>query len=387
MKKVMFYCHAFYPQSTGYSNAFQNLIRALLEKDKDLFITVVTPLILENNIDELDIKHLKIIRVQPKINIRKIRYFYNEYYYAKYVSQLFKNEKYDLLFVETFDQSIFLNFLDNELYNKTVVRIHSTNETEYTIFSTGISFWIRKYIITNKLLKKIKWILSTNSFHIEFAKRFYFKENVIDIANTTFFVLPNTINLIAPKEFLPSSKLKFFLLGRMDYLGNNQKGFTDFIYALKLLETQVLDKLDITIVGKGNMRESLIGLCEELNNINFIEELPHDDIVKKLQDSDVVVLPSRYEGLSMFALEALATGNVCLFSNTGGLIDMVDGNGLLFEPQNIESLMNAIKDITTREDTEIIEMKKKSLEICKTKFSSDAVALKFSTIFKLITEG
>lgn len=43
MKKVMFYCHVFYPQNSGYSNAFQNLINAILDYSSEIQITVVTP--------------------------------------------------------------------------------------------------------------------------------------------------------------------------------------------------------------------------------------------------------------------------------------------------------------------------------------------------------
>jgi glycosyltransferase involved in cell wall biosynthesis len=173
----------------------------------------------------------------------------------------------------------------------------------------------------------------------------------------------------------------------MDYLGNNQKGFTDFIYALKLLPKSVLDKFEIKIVGKGDMRSSLINLCKNIDNVTFIEEMPHKEVISALKSSDVVILPSRYEGLSMFALEGLATGNACLFSRTGGLIDMVDDNGILFEPHNIESISTALTDLANLDSKSLIEMKKKSIVICEKRFSSKVVAEKFRTIFDVIVKG
>ncbi|WP_188630982.1 glycosyltransferase family 4 protein, partial [Oceanisphaera marina] len=170
-------------------------------------------------------------------------------------------------------------------------------------------------------------------------------------------------------------------------LGNNQKGFTDFIYALKLLPKEVLDKFEVKIVGDGDMRESLIDLCKNIDNVEFIKSMPHHEIIEELKNSDVVMLPSRYEGLSMFALEGLATGNVCLFSKTGGLIDIVDGNGMLFEPQNIESIVLALTELSKLEHDKLIEMKRKSIEICKRKFSPKTISEKFQTIFDVIVEG
>lgn len=153
MKKVMFYCHVFYPQNSGYSNAFQNLINSILDYLKDIHITVVTPYPLGEN-KELERDRLEIIRLKPKINIRKIKYFLNDYFFAKEVSERFKSGGYNLLFIETFDQSIFINSLDSSIYEKVIVRIHSTNETEYTIFDQSIDYKIRKFIIQKFLSKK-----------------------------------------------------------------------------------------------------------------------------------------------------------------------------------------------------------------------------------------
>lgn len=387
MKKVMFYCHVFYPQNTGYSNAFQNLINAILENDLDLEVTVMTPFPLPDRGVELARDRLKIIRLFPKVKIRKISYFLNDYFYAKQVSKKFKDEKFDFLIVETFDQAIFINSLDDFIYHKMAVRIHSTNETEYTFFGNRFEYKLRRFLIRNKISKKIKWILSTNSFHIDFAKKYFFDDNLINIGDKSFFVLPNAVNLFAPDDFTVSEKVKIFTLGRMDYLGNNQKGFTDLIYALQLLPKSVRDKFEIKIVGKGDMRSSLINLSKNIDNIVFIAEMSHKEVISTLKTSDVVILPSRYEGLSMFALEGLATGNVCLFSKTGGLIDMIDGNGILFESQNIESIASVLTDLANLNKKSLVDMKKKSIDICEKRFSSKVVAEKFGTIFNIIVTG
>jgi len=380
----MFYCHVFYPQNSGYSNAFQNLINAILDYSSEIQITVVTPYELGEN-QELKRDRLEILRLKPRINIRKIRYFLNEYLFAKEVSKKFKLENYNLLFVETFDQSLFINSLDSDIYDKTIIRIHSTNETEYTIFDKSIEYKIRKFIIRNFLSKKIINIASTNSFHIDFAKKYYFDENVIEIGNKNFFIIPNTIK--NDYEFIDlnvGDKLKLFILGRMDRLGFNQKGFLDFIYALKLLDDKVVNRFEITVVGKGNEKSKILSLAKEFHNITFIDELPHLQTISFLKQSDIAVLPSRYEGLSMFALESLATGNAVIFSKTGGLIDLVDGNGFFFEPQNIDSLAEALVKISNLPKDEIIKMKSRSIEIVKEKFIPSIVAKKFNSILNIV---
>jgi glycosyltransferase involved in cell wall biosynthesis len=387
MKKIMFYCHVFYPENSGYSNAFQNLVNAILDNDKNVEVTVMTPYVLPVGVNELTKERLKIVRLLPKVKIKKIRYFFNDYFYAKQVSKKFKNESFELLIIETFDRSLFISFLDSFIYEKMAVRVHATNETEYTFFSNKFEYLLRRFLIKNLIAKRIRWILATSSFHLDFVKKNYFGGNLIDIGDRSFFVLPNTVKTAIPNDFSVKDKVKIFSLGRMDYLGNNQKGFIDFIYALKFLPKNLLDKFEIKIVGKGDMRKDLVKLCESIENITFIQEMTHKEVIDTLKSSDVVVLPSRYEGLSMFALEGLATGNACLFSRTGGLIDMVDGNGILFEPQNIESIALTLTDLANLDSESLIEMKKKSIDICEEKFSSKVVAEKFQIIFDLIVSG
>ncbi|WP_229667968.1 hypothetical protein, partial [Oceanisphaera marina] len=77
MNKIMFYCHVFYPQNTGYSNAFQNLINSILDNDNNVEVTVVTPYQLPPDVPELVKDRLSTIRLEPKVRLKKIRYFLN----------------------------------------------------------------------------------------------------------------------------------------------------------------------------------------------------------------------------------------------------------------------------------------------------------------------
>jgi len=387
VKKILFYCHSFYPQTGGYANAFRNLIDAILDHQLDMFITVMTPEPLAETIAEIKRERLEIIRLKQKTTIRKICYFVNEYSYAKTVSKKFKSEAFDILFIETFEPAFFISSLDRDILDRTAVRIHSTTETEITFFARRTDFLIRKYLIKLFVAKKIKWIISTNSYHIAFAKKYFYNENLIEIGNKAFFTLPNPVNTTTEPPRLPSQRLRLISLGRMDNLGNNQKGFTDLIYALRLLTKSTHENLEIKIIGKGELRNSLMKLCSHLTNITFIEELTHQEIMSLLQNADVVVLPSRYEGLSMFALEGLATGNVCVFAKTGGLLDMVEDNGILFEPQDVESLANALTSISRLTHNDVLEMKEASIRLHARRFTPEIVSKKFREIYELIVSS
>ncbi len=385
MRKVMFFCHTFYPETSGYSIAFQNLINSILHNITDVYIKVFTPYPLGYK-KEIQKERLEIIRLKKKINLRKIRYFVNDYFYAKEISETFKSERFDVLFIETFDQFVFINSLDSDIYDRVVVRIHGTNETEYTMFGKDLEFKMRRFVIKNFIMKKVINIAATNSYYINFAKKYFLDNNMLDIADKRFFVIPNVVDVkkIGEVNIEVGEKIKLVFLARMDKLGVNQKGFLDFIYALKLAGKKNILKYEITIIGKGDLRNRIIELCKEFENVKFIDNLPNAEVINLLKQSDVIVLPSRYEGLSMFALEGLACGNAVIFSKTGGLIDLVDGNGFMFEPQDIESLASTLVQFASLPKEEIIKMKARSMEIIREKFIPEVVAKRFNFIYDVV---
>lgn len=392
--RLMFYCHVFYPENSGYAHAFLSLIKSILHYWKEVKITVCTPYPLGNH-NELSIDGLEIIRLEPRFGLKKIRYFVNNYFYAKEVSKRFKEGRYDVLFIETFDHPFFIYLLEDEILNKTIIRVHSTSETEYTFFDKDTYYRLNRFILKHLALKKVKHIASTNKYHINFVKKYYFDENIIQIADRNFFIIPNTIDpdtINWVLSFDNSSKIsdterkiKVLTLGRMNRLGFNQKGFLDLAYALNILKKDIVDKFDITIIGKGEEAIKLRNLLHSFSNVRFIESLDHKSVLKMLIDNDVVVLPSRYEGMSMFALESLLTQNVVIFSKVGGLIELVDGNGFLFEPQNIEDLASCFIKLAELPIGRILEMKRRSLEIFKEKFSPEKVVESLKVLCKILT--
>jgi glycosyltransferase involved in cell wall biosynthesis len=68
------------------------------------------------------------------------------------------------------------------------------------------------------------------------------------------------------------------------------------------------------------------------------------DVRSYIENTDIVVIPSRYESFSMVAIEALSCGKPVIAPNIGGPKDIINSDkiGLLFEAGIIESLKNTI---------------------------------------------
>ena len=130
------------------------------------------------------------------------------------------------------------------------------------------------------------------------------------------------------------------------------KGQDILLKAIKLLADRGCS-ISCTFAGPadGRFREScgyLSQLAEELGLAGQITFLGNrEDIPDLLQKHDVFVLPSRYEGLGLSILEAMASGVPVVASNLDGPSELIRPgiNGLLFESGNAEDLAQKIHEL------------------------------------------
>lgn len=87
----------------------------------------------------------------------------------------------------------------------------------------------------------------------------------------------------------------------------------------------------LQIVGVGERENELKALCHELELDDRVVFLgARMDIPQLLEDSDVIVLSSHWEGLSLSSIEGMASGRPFIASDVDGLHEMVSGAGILF---------------------------------------------------------
>jgi len=104
----------------------------------------------------------------------------------------------------------------------------------------------------------------------------------------------------------------------------------------------------VWVAGAGPERGALADLARHLGVADQVAFLGRrDDGANLLAGCDVVVIPSRREGLGVAALEAMAAGRPVVASRVGGLADVVvDGRtGLLVPPDDDAALATALARI------------------------------------------
>ena len=128
-----------------------------------------------------------------------------------------------------------------------------------------------------------------------------------------------------------------------------EKGAEYLIKAMSTTEGSLLQNIqrdiELKILGDGTQRKNLETMSEQFGLKDKIEFLGFkNNPANFYQEIDILIIPSLWEGLSITALEAMASGVPIIASNTGGLKEIIeDGkSGLLFESENSKDLAKKI---------------------------------------------
>ena len=111
------------------------------------------------------------------------------------------------------------------------------------------------------------------------------------------------------------------------------------IRALHLLP----DDYHLLLAGDGNRRKIVeeFGAQEQLSQrVHFLGN--RNDVANVLKAADIIVMSSRYEGLSLSSLEGLASGRPVVASDVPGLREIVGNAGILFPQGDAQALAKTI---------------------------------------------
>ncbi len=122
-----------------------------------------------------------------------------------------------------------------------------------------------------------------------------------------------------------------------------QKDQETLIRALVLLP----NNFKLILVGEGALKvkcENLVSSLEIQNRVFFLGV--RMDVPALLKSADIVVLSSKYEGLSISSIEGMASGKPFIASDVPGLSEIVQGAGILFPLGDHKKLAEEILRLT-----------------------------------------
>ena len=149
---------------------------------------------------------------------------------------------------------------------------------------------------------------------------------------------------IQPKN--PNAPFSFIVVGRFHWV----KGYNYLLDALGILKKKKL-AFNLLIIAGDNVPEEVILSIHQNNlkeNLKILNTLPHDAVLRKIDNADLLILPSVNEGIANVVIEAMALGTVAISSNCGGMPELIeDGiNGFLFNNRDAIDLADKILSYT-----------------------------------------
>ena len=82
-----------------------------------------------------------------------------------------------------------------------------------------------------------------------------------------------------------------------------------------------------------------------VGRVRFLGRLDDEELERHYAGCDLLVAPSRYESFGLVLLEAMRHGKAVVAGDTGGMRDIVDGNGVLVPPGDADALASAVIDL------------------------------------------
>lgn len=161
------------------------------------------------------------------------------------------------------------------------------------------------------------WITITNRQRELLSRYWKVSEGVL--------VVPNAISSLGVQQRPHSgtaragSRLRVAYVGRFDA---NQKGLDWLTDAMRRNPERWQGRMSFRFQGDGEFASALKATATLLGS-DCVQVLPWGDPAALLSDADVVILPSRFEGLPLIALEAVDAGVPLLATREAGLEDLI----------------------------------------------------------------
>ncbi len=272
-------------------------------------------------------------------------------------------------------KSLFLPFrLKNEFNNVDIIK---TNQLSGSWISCIAKLLFRKKLIIRGgyeklnrrvLFNKKKGVVKTIKYLFQYIFIFIYELIAYKLADGIIFSNIHDINFIVKvfklKKKYKQKKIRHFFnyintdlfrpincskkdkhilfIGRLEW----EKNLFTMLDALKNLKEYTLD-----IIGNGSYLEKL---REKASNqkikINFIGSVPNNKLPEIINQYEIFIIPSFYEGNPKVLLEAMSCGLSCIGSNIPGINSIIKHkeNGYLCD-LSPESILNSIKYIYENE--------------------------------------
>ena len=387
----------YYPSNTGFAQAFLHLHNSILKNGICDHVYVLSEgkhfspdeeKITVYDLPKVKGMHYLCNNTTRGIITKKIESEYRESFSA--IEKISRSNNVQMILIESMFMAWLIPILKKKFKSIPIIcRIHGTGP-EYTAFYREMEdIKFRDYLLECVFMADN--ISATTKYYFDFFRDYY--KDYGKFMDKEFFLLPNT-TLFEDVEMMEKEEDKIYLLqlGRMDKRGYHQKGFQDTVKALMYIENilpQFASKIIFTTIGAGDRENEFLARTQQLKYVNHIHysKMENSEVKKVELQSDLILLPSRCEGMSMFATEAVAAGKPLICTKGNGLESLcIDGyNG--FFVSEYDYIRIAERIIEAAKDKEnLIRMGNNSKQLYEEVCSYKAVSNKYELIARYLND-
>ena len=151
--------------------------------------------------------------------------------------------------------------------------------------------------------------------------------------------------------------------------------------------TSTEKKNQIVFVGRDSFEKGIDILRNIESKINasvkYCTNLDWKDAMKIVQESQILVVPSRIESIPQVIKEAFFLQVPVIATNVGGIPELISNNitGLLVPPENPEEMTNAINELLSDNNTKQ-RLSKNAFEFINKNFSWDVLIEKYIKLYE-----
>ena len=180
------------------------------------------------------------------------------------------------------------------------------------------------------------------------------------------------------------SKLEIISIGRFHW----KKGYHYALDTMRILDERNVDFI-YTIIAQGKIPEEITFLINEYKlseKVKIIQGMKHNELITKLQNSHLLILPSVEEGIANVVLEAMAIGVPVLTTDCGGMAEVVEDkiNGYIVTVRNPELLAERVMSFINTDNDFKKNLTKRAKDVIAREFGRDKQIREFSDFYQSI---
>ncbi len=167
--------------------------------------------------------------------------------------------------------------------------------------------------------------------------------------------------------------VKMLYIGRFDY---HAKGVDILQQAIDRLPEHEIWQIDF-VGGYGANKDEVIRWCENRKNVNYIGKWNSDEVVARMTEYDICIVPSRYDGWNMTPQQAIHAGIGCIITDHAGSQEIIRNSnaGMVVSAGSVDAIYESITMVLNK--PELIENWRKKAKSYADRISTDAVGKYF----------